>query len=167
MIKILPLALLLLCAAAPASNGPAANPVKLHAQPGTPLDAIARRLVADDLADAKRAADKPVVMIGQAQLGAATERPALFVQLQSARECGSAGCSTVVFIWRGTGYVRVLDGISGEVSLGATRHRGMTDLITATEHYAWSGREYLDTRPAPAFDLRRRSNPQAGLTPRR
>ncbi len=146
MKKLLPL-LLLLSAAAP-------SPVLLRQQPGTKLDAAARALLETDLQEAKRANDKPLLLVGEAQLGPATDRPALFVQLQSARECGSAGCSTSVFAWSGGGYKQVLDGLSGPLTTGPGRHRGMADLHTANEHYIWNGVQYVDTRPAPAVNLR-------------
>ena len=143
--------LLLLLAAAPAPV-----PVPLSPQPGTPLDAAARALVADDLADAARNNDKPLVLVGAARLGTASDRPALFVQLQSARECGSAGCNTSVYLWRSGGYQRVLDGVGGQLAVAAAKHRGMADLVTEGERYVWSGQDYRDTRPAPAVDLRPR-----------
>ncbi len=86
----------LLLAAAPA---PASTPVPvvLRAQPGTPLDQAARRLSATDLASAQQAGEPPLVLVGSARLGPAAEQPILFVQLQSARDCGSAGCSTTAY----------------------------------------------------------------------
>lgn len=157
------LLILLLCAAAPVTSGL----VAMREQPGTPLDKTARALIADDLAEAKAAKDKPLLLVGQAQLGAATDRPALFIQLQSARECGSAGCSTVVFTWVSGQYVRVLDGLSGPVTAGPGRHRGMADLMTARDTYAWDGHQYVDTHPAPAINLRPRPHPTHPVTPRR
>ena len=96
------------------------------------------------------------MLVGSARLSAAaSDRPALFVQLQSARECGSAGCETVVFLWRNGGYTRVLDGVGGRVSVAGTRTGGMADLVTEHERYVWGGTEYRSTRPAPNIDLRR------------
>ena len=85
---------LLLGAASPVRPGPA-NPVPMQSNPGTQADATARRLAADDLEAAKSRGGTPLVLTGRALLGGA--QPALFVQLQSAQECGSAGCSTSVF----------------------------------------------------------------------
>ncbi len=161
MIKVLPFAVLLLCAATPVPNA-----VPLRSMPGTTLDATARKLVATDLEEARQAADKPLVLVGEAKLGGPDAHPALFVQLQSPRECGSAGCSTAVFAWTGGAYTRVLDGISGEVSLSPARHRGIADLITSTEHYIWDGHQYQDSRPAPNVELRPRTR-HPGPTPRR
>lgn len=87
-------AALLLGAAAPARPGPAA-PVTLRDNAGTQADATARRLSADDLAAARSRGDTPLVLTGRGVLGGA--QPALFVQLQSTQECGSAGCATSVY----------------------------------------------------------------------
>lgn len=151
------LALMLLPAAAPDRAGMAAGtPVVMSAQPGTPLDQTARGLVAQDLANARRSGDRPLLLTGSARLGTATERPALFVQLQSSRQCGSRGCSTSVFAWLKGRWTKVLDDASGRITLSPTKHGGMADLIANTEHYAWTGTAYANTRPAPAIDLRPR-----------
>ena len=147
MIRPALLCLLLLTAAAPA-------PVPLTAQPGTTVDALARQLVAQDLREASRAGEQPLLLIGTAALGG--ERPALFIQLQSPRECGSAGCNTSVFVWTAGGYKRALDGVAGRLTVSGTRHHGLADLVTDTEQYAWDGRAYRDTRPAPPVNLRPR-----------
>ena len=142
-------------ASSPASPAPAAQ-VQLAPHPGTPLDAAARALLAQDLAEARRAGEVPLVLIGTAALGSASDRLALFIQLQSPRECGSAGCSTSVYLWQNGAYKRVLDGVGGVVSAGPTRTRGMADLTTDKDRYVWNGQQYKDARPAPAIDLRRR-----------
>ena len=147
------LALPLLMAAAPAPG----TPVVLAPQPGTPLDRIARGLVAQDIAENVRAGQRPLVLVGTAHLGAATDRPALFVQLQSPRECGSAGCSTSVFAWTAGRYQKVLDGVGGRMAVAAARHAGMADVQAGSETYAWNGKAYADTVPAPAVDLRPRT----------
>jgi hypothetical protein len=134
-----------------------AQPISLAPRPGTPLDAAARQLVAHDLMESSRAGDQPLLLIGSASLGAASDRPALFVQLQSARDCGSAGCETTVYLWRQGAWRKVLDGVGGPVSAGPHRTRGMADLVTDKVRYAWNGSVYKDTRPPPAaIDLRRR-----------
>ena len=143
----------MLIAAAP----PRGAPVPLAAQPGTPLDQAARTLLADQLAEARSKGDTPLLLTGSARLGPASDRPALFVQLQSARECGSAGCSTAVFTWIGGAWKRVLDGTTGKLAVAPTRTRGMADLVSDDERYAWTGSEYRDVRPAPAVDLRPRT----------
>jgi len=141
--------------AAPDRAGIAAGtPVVMAAQPGTPLDQTARGLVAQDLANARRSGDRPLLLIGSARLGAATERPALFVQLQSSRQCGSRGCSTSVYAWLKGRWTKVLDDASGRITVSPTRHNGMADLVANNERYAWTGSAYANTRPAPALDLR-------------
>ena len=151
------LALPPLLAAAPAP----AVPVVLAPQPGTALDRAARGLVAQDLAEGVRAGERPLVLVGTARLGAAADRPALFVQLQSPRECGSAGCSTSVFAWTGGRYQKVLDGVAGRMAVAGTRHAGMADLQAGSDTYAWNGKVYADTLPAPAVDLRPRPHRRA------
>ncbi len=158
---------LLLLAAAPAppatihrTPAPATEPrgsaVVLAARPGTALDAAARQLVAQDIAAGKQANEAPLVLTGSAPLGPASDRPALFVQLQSARECGSAGCSTTVYLWQRAAWQRVLDGVGGRLTVGTTRTRGMADLMTEKGRYVWTGHAYEDPNPVPAIDLRPR-----------
>ena len=145
----------ILMAAAPA---PRSMPVPLSAQQGTWRDQAARKLVADDLAEAGRAGEKPLVLVGSARLGtAAKDREALFVQLQSARECGSAGCGTSVYLWRDGMWKRVLDGANGKLSVSASRTKGMADLLTDKDRYVWTGSEYRDPHPGPQIDLRPRA----------
>lgn len=141
-------------AAVPDRPGPAGLPVVMTPQPGTALDRAARSLVASDLAEARRGGDRPLLVIGSVRLGAASERPALFVQLQSPRQCGSRGCSTSAFAWIKGHWTKVLDDASGRIVLLPTRHGGMADLAANAEHYAWNGTAYANTRPAPAVDLR-------------
>lgn len=159
---------LLLLAAAPAPSAsthrtpaPATEPrgsavVVLAPRPGTALDATARQLVAHDIAAGKQANEAPLVLTGSAPLGTASDRPALFVQLQSARECGSAGCSTTVYLWQRAGWQRVLDGVGGRLTVGTTRTHGMADLMTEKGRYVWTGHAYEDPNPVPAIDLRPR-----------
>ena len=146
---------LLLGAAAPTkppTGTSAGTPVLLQAQPGTPLDQAARQLVADDLAAANARGDRPLVLIGSARLGG--ERPALFVQLQSPKECGSAGCTTSVYAYVRGNWTRVLDSATGRLTVASSRTRGMADLLAGDERYVWTGSAYRSTRPAPALDLR-------------
>ena len=146
-------AAVLLAAAAP-SKPQTGTPVALQAQPGTPLDQAARQLVADDLAAATARGDRPLVLIGSARLGG--DRPALFVQLQSPKECGSAGCTTSVYAYRNGGWTRVLDSAAGRLTVASSRTHGMADLIANDERYVWTGTAYRSTRPAPAVDVRPR-----------
>ncbi len=157
MLVCLVLMLLPAAAAPPDRAGMAAGtPVVMSAQPGTPLEQTARSLVAQDLANARRSGDRPLVLIGSARLGTAAERPALFVQLQSSRQCGSRGCSTAVYAWLKGRWTKVLDDASGRITVSPTKHGGMADLVASTERYAWTGTTYASTRPAPAIDLRPR-----------
>lgn len=131
--------------------------VAIGRQPRTWMETAARSLLAQDLAEAGRSGERPLLLVGNAKLGAgAVDRPALFVQLQSARECGSAGCNTQVFVWRGTQWVRVLDGVGGRVFVSPKRTNGMADLVSDGERYVWTGTAYRDANPAPAIDLRPR-----------
>jgi hypothetical protein len=126
------------------------TPVVLAERPGTDLDKAARALIAADLAEARRAGEIPLLLVGSAKLGAGPhDRPALFVQAQSPRECGSAGCSTSVWLWRNGAWKRILDGVGGTISVAPTRTRGMADLVTDATKYVWTGTEYRDSRPAP------------------
>jgi hypothetical protein len=144
-------------AAAPAATTPASGAITLAERPGTPLDATARQLVARDLSESRSSGDTPLLLTGAASLGSASDRPALFVQLQSSRECGSAGCSTTVYLWQKSAWKRVLDGVGGRIVVGPSKTRGMADLVTDNVRYVWTGTEYRDSRPAPAaVDLRRR-----------
>jgi hypothetical protein len=130
--------------------------VPMSAQPGTELDAIARHLVADDLAEAQAAGETPLVLVGSVQLGSPKDRPALFVQLQSARECGSSGCSTSVFVSGPKGWRKVLDAI-GTIVVDHAQHRGMHDLVVnRQDRWIWDGASYIDTSPAPVLNLRPR-----------
>lgn len=142
-----------LVAAAPAPHRPLAGmPVPMVSQPGSPLDQAARRLSTEDLADAAEHGDKPLILTGTAALGG--ERPALFVQLQSPRQCGSAGCTTSVYLWAHGAWSRVLDGAPGRVLVAPTRTHGMADLLVNDERYVWTGSTYRSTHPAPQIDLR-------------
>ena len=133
-------------AAAPSGR----QPVKLAPQPGTPLDRTARELVAQDLAEAARAGERPLVLLGTAQLAGPKERPALFVQLQSARECGSAGCSTAAYQFTAGKWQLVLDAVSGPVAVDRAVHRGMHDLIVHdNDRWVWNGTAYTDARGPP------------------
>lgn len=160
---------LLACLAVPAllAAAPASTPVAIVPRPGTPLDQAARALVAQDLAEAVRTGERPLLLVGSARLGAAADRPALFVQLQSPRECGSAGCSTSVYAWTAGRYQRILDSAIGPMSLAASRHRGMADILAGDETYVWTGTAYANSRPAPEVDLRPRLRPRTRATPPR
>jgi len=130
--------------------GTGAAPVILSAHPGTQLDIDARKLNTDDLEDAAKHHDHPVVLVGSAPLSAGKNDEALFVQLQSARLCGSAGCTTSVYLRHNDSWKTVLDSVNGDISVLPTRHKGMHDLLVGkNDKWIWDGNEYQDTLSAP------------------
>ena len=137
--------------AGPVRPGPVA-PVTMQSNPGTQADATARRLSADDLEAAKARGDSPLVLTGRAVLGG--PQPALFVQLQSTQECGSAGCSTSVFSFEHGRWQRVLDGATGRLTVSAKKTRGRNDIVSDDDHFVWNGTAYESLQPVPAVNLR-------------
>ena len=132
------------------SRQDAAGPVVLRPRPGTALDRTARRLAASDLQG-----EAALVLVGTAELGGPHSPPALFVQLQSAGLCGSAGCSTSAYVRDGRVWRKVLDSVSGPIRVDPARHGGMHDLIVhEKDRWVWNGRAYADTVPTPPVDLR-------------
>ncbi len=130
--------------------------VKLVPQPGTELEKAARALNAEDLARALQAGDAPLVLVGEVQLGGASMGPALFVQLQSERECGSAGCNTTGYIRRNSQWVVILDSIGGSIEVDQVRHGGMRDLLVDhTNRWQWNGKRYVQTIVGKKAKLRR------------
>jgi hypothetical protein len=115
-------------------------PIELAAQPGSETDKLARQLMAPEIARAHAEGTDPLVLVGMGRLNDADEL--LFVQLQSAGECGSAGCSTVSFRYEGDHWIRIMDTVSGTVRITQTRHRGMPDLIVNGSRLAWDGTKY-------------------------
>ena len=143
-----------LCAAAGHGKPQAGSVVSLTTQPGSRLEHDAAALVADDIAAAHKAHEVPVMLVGSAHLSTHGGRAALFVQVQSASLCGSAGCSTSVFTEHGKTWTRVLDSISGPVKVSPTTHGGMHDLLVhGTDRWVWNGHAYGDTLPAPGMPL--------------
>lgn len=131
--------------------------VKLAARPGSTLDATARKVASADLADANGQA---LVLIGSQRLGTAGTGPALFVEIQSDRTCGSAGCSISVYLPTAAGWTKVMDAVGGQVLVDPAEHRGMHDLVVnQNDRWAWNGQAYADTQPAPQVDLRPRRRP--------
>lgn len=139
---------------APAATG---APVILTQAPGSALDRAARRLNADDLASAAKRREAPVVLIGSAPVSARHGETALFVQMQSASLCGSAGCSTSVYLKRGADWIKVLDSVSGPIKVLPGTTGGMHDLLVGDkDRWVWAGAAYRDTLPAaPIGNLRR------------
>jgi hypothetical protein len=137
---------MLLTAAAPGDAT-----VTLTTQPGSALETIATQLSADDLKQSRAAGDAPVLLVGSARLAAAKSgSAALFVQVQSAAFCGSAGCSTSVYIKQGSGWTKVLDSISGPIKVSPRVHGGMHDLLVHShDRFVWNGKAYADTLPVP------------------
>jgi len=152
------LAVLMWGATAQAQTGP----VILTQQPGTHLDAEARTLMSGDLDRARARGDQPVVLIGSAPLSARKGDVALFVQVQSASLCGSAGCSTTVYLRHDAHWSKVLDSVSGPVTVLGQTHGGMHDLkIDTHDIWRWSGDAYQDSAPNMALDADLRRSVEA------
>ncbi len=151
----------LACLALCLLGGAGTGPVTLQAAPGTPEDAAARMLVAHDIADSKAHGEEPLVLVGAAPLATRHGAPAaLFVQLQSAALCGSAGCDTSVYLpsHGAGGWTRVLDSISGPITVLHTTHGHMHDLVVGdNDRWVWAGHGYRDTVAAPALTGLKRS----------
>lgn len=126
------------------------DPVALTDQRGSALDSAARELNADDLAAAARHNDKALVLVGSAPLSANGANMALFVQVQAASLCGSAGCSTDVYVKRNGAWTKVLDSVSGPIELLPTTHGGLRDiLVDGSDRWVWKNNTYVDTLAAP------------------
>jgi hypothetical protein len=139
-----------------AAAAPAASPVILTQQPGTALDTAARQLNAEDLDGAAKRHETPIVLIGSAPLSVTRGDNALFVQVQSASLCGSAGCSTSVYLGHAGHWTKVLDSVSGPIKVLASSAGGMHDLLVGDkDRWTWFGGAYHDTLPAaPIGNLR-------------
>jgi hypothetical protein len=138
-----------------AAAAPRDRTVVLTTQPGSELETIATQLSADDLKQSRAAGDTPVLLVGSARLATARgAQDALFVQVQSAAFCGSAGCSTSVYLKRGGEWNKVLDSISGPIKVSVRVHGGMHDLLVhAHDRFIWNGSAYADTLPVPKVNL--------------
>jgi hypothetical protein len=130
--------------------------VALTTQPGSALEATATQLVKADLKQSIGEGDPPVMLVGSAKLSTHAAAPAaLFVQVQSASFCGSAGCSTSVYLKHGAAWTKVLDSISGPIKVSRMSHGGMHDLLVhGKDRWVWAGSAYADTLPTPNVDLR-------------
>ena len=135
------------------------GPVVLSAQPGTPLDTAARQLASRDIADSASHGQQALVLIGSAPLSTRRSVPAaLFVQLQSAPLCGSAGCETSVYLDGHGAWRKVLDSVSGPITVLPTEHGHMHDLnVGEHDRWVWAGHAYRDTLSAPTLPGLRRS----------
>jgi hypothetical protein len=132
--------------------------VVLTTQPGSRLETIATELSASDLKQSRASGDAPVLLVGSAKLSTSRAMPAaLFVQVQSAAFCGSAGCSTSAYLKKGDGWRKILDSISGPIKVSARVHGGMHDLLVhAHDRFVWNGTSYVDTLPVPGVvDLKK------------
>ncbi len=128
--------------------------VALTTQPGSELETTATRLVSSDLKQSRSAGDPPVMLVGSARLSVKPGPAALFVQVQSADFCGSAGCSTSAYLRNGGSWTKVLDSISGPIRVSPRAHHGMYDLLVhGKDRWIWNGTAYTDTLPDPAVDL--------------
>ena len=154
-----PLLAALLAGAGAGAREVGTGPVVLQSAPGTALDAAARTLAAHDIADSTAHGQQALVLIGSAPLSTRRSVPAaLFVQLQSAPLCGSAGCATSVYLDRHGDWRKVLDSVSGPITVLRTEHGHMHDLLVGkNDRWVWSGRAYRDTLVAPALVGLRRS----------
>ena len=142
--------------------------VLLTRQPGTSQDRAARTLNAEDLQGAARHGEEPLVLVGSAHLAASGGDPALFVQLQSASLCGSAGCSTSVYLRHDRSWRKVLDSVSGPIRVMKQIHDGVHDLVVGkNDRWIWDGHVYQDSLSAPPLTGLRRSVEQHRAAMRR
>jgi hypothetical protein len=122
--------------------------VVLRSQPGSQADHIARQLMAPQLRRSNQSGERPSVLVATAKLGNSPGSDVLFIQIQSPRECGSAGCDTVSFRHTNGKWVKILDTVSGTIRVASTHHRGMPDLIVRdTDRRVWDGQKYAATVP--------------------
>ncbi|MCX8666041.1 hypothetical protein J3T99_00160 [Acetobacteraceae bacterium B3987] len=125
-------------------------PVELKSQPGTELDNAARSLNTDLLEDAARHNEQPIVLTGTAKLAPKQKDTILFVQLQSYRLCGSAGCTTSIYRKNGTKWDTLLDSVNGTIRIARQRHNGMADIIVdGNDRWVFDGQKYQDTLNNP------------------
>ncbi|MGL4686040.1 MAG: hypothetical protein ACRCVY_04705 [Commensalibacter sp.] len=126
------------------------GPVVLVSKPGTSYDLLARRLSQKDIAFAKHNGEQPLVLIAVLALSNQKSGQALFVQLQSSGFCGSGGCSTSVYLKQGNSWEKILDSVTGTISIQKTRHLGMHDLLVDnTDLWVWRGSNYQAVDAGP------------------
>jgi hypothetical protein len=117
-------------------------PVAMTSQPGSTVDALARQLMAREIEQSRASGVEPVVLVGTRRLD--SNAGLLFVEVQSANDCGSAGCSIVSFRHVKGQWVRVMDTVGGAVWIASPRHGGMPDLSVDGNPYVWDGAQYRD-----------------------
>ena len=84
--------------------------------------------------------------------------PVILTQLQAASLCGSAGCSTSVYLRRDHEWTKVLDSVSGPIRVMPQSNDGMHDLLVGrNDRWTWSGGGYRDTLAAPPLTGLKRS----------
>ena len=94
-----------------------------------------------ELAQSRRAGENPLVLVGTARFA---NSDLLFVQIQSTRECGSGGCSTVSFKKTNGRWAKILDTVGGTIRVAESRHQGMPDLIIKDSNkLIWNGSRYV------------------------
>jgi hypothetical protein len=126
------------------------GPVTLAPHPLSPLYFTARSVAKQDIEDGGTGA---LLLLASQPLGTAGTGSALFVQVQSQRSCGSAGCSVSIYLPNKTGWTKILDAV-GTLAVLPTVHGGMHDILVGKgDHWVWNGRAYADTIPAPQVDL--------------
>lgn len=127
----------------------AADPVIMTHQPGSALEAEVKKLSGEYLAAAARHHETPLILIGSTPLSKDNKTIGLFVQVQAASLCGSAGCSTDVYMKHAGQWVKILDSVSSPISLLHTTHDGMRDiLIDGSDRWIWRNGTYHDTLAA-------------------
>ncbi|CAI3935439.1 hypothetical protein [Commensalibacter communis] len=127
--------------------------VTLTSQPGTALENTARLLNQSDMNFAIQRNEQPLLLIGSLNLSS-TKRPknVLFTQIQTASLCGSGGCSTTGYIKRNNQWVKVLDAVTGDITVEKATHKGMHDLsVSAADVWRWNGKTYVETQRGPAL----------------
>lgn len=133
--------------------------VLLVPQPRNPLTAIAFHLNKTDIDFALQHGEKPLILIGTATLSTIQKtQKTLFVQLQSASLCGSSGCTTTAYLKKNNRWVKILDSVSGDITILKNTHKRMHDLqINNAEIWIWNGKTYTEPQPGPNMNGLRKS----------
>ena len=105
----------------PAPTTTDGTPVELAASPGSKADRLTHQLMAREPEKDRQHGENPLVLVGMGRLDETDEM--LFVQFQSAGDCGSAGRNTVSFRFTRGRWVSVIDTV-GSVRIGASSHHG-------------------------------------------